>query len=186
MPALDLPLFQLVHSFVGISSIVDWSAVVVAQYLPYAVACFVLYIILQEKEWKRKVWAFLVLAFSLLVSRGFIVGIIHYFYARPRPFLALGFDPLFIHESSSAFPSTHALVLTTLAYVTFMFDRRAGWWLFGFALLNGLARVYAGVHWPLDIVGGMVLAFVCTWATLKLFPEAAYHTKHEEASSSID
>ncbi|MBI4094332.1 MAG: phosphatase PAP2 family protein, partial [Candidatus Liptonbacteria bacterium] len=33
-------------------------------------------------------------------------------------------------------------------------NRAWGWWFFALALVNGAARVAAGVHWPLDIAGG--------------------------------
>jgi len=29
--------------------------------------------------------------------------------------------------------------------------------------LMGIARVYAGVHWPIDIVGGAVVGLLSAW-----------------------
>ncbi len=170
MTSLDLLLFQWIHSFVGVSSVLDWCAFVVAEYLPYVAALFVVLLIAQEKRWKDRIHSSLVLAFALLLSKGFIVEIIHYFYARPRPFLALGFTPMF-PESSNSFPSSHATVLIALAVFAYTLNKKAGYLMFVFALLNGVARVYAGVHWPLDILGGFTVGLVSFWLARKAFPE---------------
>ncbi|WP_459694277.1 phosphatase PAP2 family protein, partial [Achromobacter xylosoxidans] len=77
-----------------------------------------------------------------------------------RPFvLGLG-HAFFAHKATASFPSNHTIIIATLAF-TLIFDRRwAGW---GYALLLlaavvGLSRVYLGVHFPLDIAGGLLLA----------------------------
>lgn len=77
-----------------------------------------------------------------------------------RPFvLGLG-QAFFAHKATSSFPSNHTIIIATLAF-TLIFDRRwAGW---GYATLLlaavvGLSRVYLGVHFPLDIAGGLLLA----------------------------
>lgn len=79
---------------------------------------------------------------------------------HPRPFvLGLG-EAFFAHKATASFPSNHAIIIATLAF-TLIFDRRwAGW---GYATLLlaavvGLSRVYLGVHFPLDIAGGLLLA----------------------------
>lgn len=79
---------------------------------------------------------------------------------HPRPFvLGLG-QAFFAHKATSSFPSNHTIIIATLAF-TLIFDRRwAGW---GYATLLlaavvGLSRVYLGVHFPLDIGGGLLLA----------------------------
>lgn len=79
---------------------------------------------------------------------------------HPRPFtLGLG-HAFFAHKATASFPSNHTIIIATLAF-TLIFDRRwAGW---GYATLLlaalvGLSRVYLGVHFPLDIAGGLLLA----------------------------
>lgn len=189
--AFDIQLFQFIHNLSGISSLADWFAIAIAEYIPYLVGFFVWYLILKEHQWKRKIWAYLVLGFSLLLSRGIIVEIIHYFYNRPRPFLELGFTPMFM-EASSAFPSSHALVLTTLAFLAFRLNKKAGYWLFAFAIVNGISRIYAGVHWPTDVIGGLLLAIVTFWIAEVVFPERMFssplptsESQHHEENITI-
>jgi undecaprenyl-diphosphatase len=56
-------------------------------------------------------------------------------------------------------PSTHASVMFTVA-LCFLYRprlRAIGWLLVGLALMTGWARVYVGVHFPLDVAAGLGL-----------------------------
>lgn len=77
---------------------------------------------------------------------------------RPRPFVELGFAPLFAHAPDSSFPSDHTLVGVALVGPMLWRAPRLGTWLFAWALLVGFARVAAGVHYATDIVGSAILA----------------------------
>ncbi|MBS74190.1 MULTISPECIES: phosphatase PAP2 family protein [Variovorax] len=80
----------------------------------------------------------------------------------PRPFMA-GLSPAYIeHASRGALPSTHAVVMFTAALL-FLVRRRlraVGIALTVIAAVTGWARVYVGVHFPLDIAAGLLLAAV--------------------------
>lgn len=80
--------------------------------------------------------------------------------ARPRPFVELGFAPLFAHVPDSSFPSDHTLVGVALVGALLWGARRIGVWLVGAALLVGCARIAVGLHYPSDILGSAVLALV--------------------------
>lgn len=84
--------------------------------------------------------------------------------AMPRPFVA-GLVPAYIvHGPSAALPSTHA---TVMFFIGFAFILRAalrpvGAVVLVLAALTGWARIYVGVHSPIDIVAGMALAAALT------------------------
>ena len=170
----DLEFFQFINGFANHSALLDWFVVVIAEYIPY-IACIVA-IVLWSKipAWRERVRLSIVMAFSLLLGRGLIFEIIRFFYNRPRPFVALQFIPLFT-ETSYAFPSSHAIVLTTLACVVFMMSKRWGIIFFLFAIINAIARIYSGVHWPTDCIGGIIIALVSVFIAAKVFSKQNYN-----------
>lgn len=56
-----------------------------------------------------------------------------------------------------AFPSGHAAFFTALAFALFFSHKKIGYAFMFFTLLIGLARIIAGVHFPIDILGGFIL-----------------------------
>ena len=83
----------------------------------------------------------------------------------PRPFLAghdynlvFGYEP-----TDPSFPANSAAVAFAFATGVFMGNRKAGAVMYVIALLWGFSRVYVGIHYPLDILGGAVIAILVTW-----------------------
>jgi len=56
-----------------------------------------------------------------------------------------------------SFPSDHACIAGAVAAGLFLVDRRLGLVTAALALIMAVARVYAGAHWPLDVVAGLAL-----------------------------
>jgi undecaprenyl-diphosphatase len=99
------------------------------------------------------VWAPLAAALAVLVNvpiRGFV--------ERPRPFLDhTGLDVLISGKTDYSFVSDHATITMAMGVALFVADRRFGLVGIGLALLEGFCRVYMGVHYPTDVVGGFAL-----------------------------
>jgi undecaprenyl-diphosphatase len=83
--------------------------------------------------------------------------------ARPRPYDALdGVRLLVDRESDFSFPSGHTLFVAGGAVILWLSLR--GWWaalLTVEAGLVGFSRIYVGVHYPIDVVGGALLGACC-------------------------
>src|SRR3990167_387848 len=101
----------------------------------------------------------LIVAFaSAIVSRFIFVEAIRFFYYNPRPFMVLeNINQLINHETTGSFPSGHASFYFALASGVYMYNKKAGHIYFILAGLMGFARIFSGIHWPLDIVAGAVL-----------------------------
>ena len=84
--------------------------------------------------------------------------LIKYLFPSARPFVrdGRGVNVLF-KPIGSAFPSAHTALAFALAVTIFMHDRRVGWFYLIGALLIGVARVLANVHYPVDILGGALI-----------------------------
>ena len=98
----------------------------------------------------------LVVFFSSFLAY-FLSSILKFLFHTARPFLALPNISSLFSESSFAFPSGHSAFFAALAFSIFFLHKRAGYIFMFFALLIGLARIMAGVHFPIDILGGFVL-----------------------------
>lgn len=109
----------------------------------------------------RRRWVDGVTTAVVTAGGGILVELLKLVFHRPRPSL---FPPL-LAETGYSFPSGHALVAFSfyglLAYLLLRGGRTAPRKL-GAALLLlligliGLSRIYLGVHWPTDVLGGWV------------------------------
>lgn len=80
----------------------------------------------------------------------------------PRPFVQ-GLVPAYVaHRASASLPSTHASVMFFMAFVFLLRRslRLSGLAIFVLAAATAWARVYVGLHFPLDIAAGCLLAVV--------------------------
>ena len=110
------------------------------------------------------------LGVSAVVAGSLATSLLKYSYDRPRP-------DLFEHGSwvyNASFPSGHsmmsAVVYLTLGILVARIQRRRAvrWFIVSISimltLLVGFSRIYLGVHWPTDVVGGWMLGGA--WAVL--------------------
>ncbi len=159
MAAWNEIIFNWFFRFAHRSFFLDSFIVFLGEYLPYFLVLALGVLIFREFSVRRRWFYLCELALAALLSRGILTEVIRYFYHHPRPFDALGIGAL-IPESGSSLPSGHAAFLFALVGILFMIRPRWGWVYFGLALGNGLARIAAGVHWPLDILSGAALGLI--------------------------
>ena len=78
--------------------------------------------------------------------------------ARPFAVEALNIVPLFIPQDPWGFPSGHTALFVSLGLVAWFHDRLVGTIALVLAACIGITRIMAGVHFPLDILGGAMIA----------------------------
>lgn len=99
------------------------------------------------------------LATVLALAINFTIAALWY---HPRPFeMGVGHQ-LLPHAAETSFPSDHATVLFAVAFGLMAFGARRICWSLALcsALAIAWARVWLGVHWPLDMVGSLAVAAV--------------------------
>ena len=170
--AADKELFLLINGFVGVVPFVDRIAQwVVSDYLmPIALALALVFMWFVDRDRdiraQRQVGVFVALTAMALSNS--VVFILNFFYFRPRPFVNADVALLFYKPTDSSFPSNAVAAVFGLAFGIWGVNRRLGWVAIGAASLYGLARVYAGVHYPLDILGGAAIAAVVTYLVFRM------------------
>lgn len=161
---MDQQLFNLIHGFADRSQLLDFLGIFLADYLGYFLIVAAVYLIWRENNWQKRFQGIAFLSLSLLLSRGILTELIRFFYYRPRPFLVLDFTPLIAETNKGAFPSGHAAFYFALAGTLFFLNRRNGWYFGLGALAIGFGRIFVGVHWPLDILAGALVAAISAYA----------------------
>lgn len=116
---------------------------------------------------------FMSVMFGIFIS--FFVKYI-FFYERPQ---IINFNKYFFYyEKTSSFPSNHATVAFTLFFCfLFWFKRFISLLCFISAILSSWARVFICMHWPIDIVGSVIISifsclisnFLCKFFIYKRF-----------------
>ena len=99
------------------------------------------------------------------------VKIVNEFYFRPRPFDALEVELLFYTPTDSSFPANPVAIVIAMATGAWVANKRIGIAMYIGALIYGFSRIYAGVFYPMDVLGGALIGVAATYLvylTLKL------------------
>lgn len=165
--AMDEIVFKFINGFAGKSQWLDLAGIFFSDYFGYILIAGVVYLIFSAGDWRKRFHDSAFIILSIIVSRGIITEIIRFFYNRPRPFVEFGNFPLIEQANVPALPSGHASFYFALIIPIFFINKRLGWYGLAGAGLIGIARVFAGVHWPLDIIAGALVAlasvFIVHW-----------------------
>ena len=101
----------------------------------------------------------MLIAISALSLSNIVVWLINISWDRPRPFVEHGdeLNLLFYPPTDPSFPANPVAVGFAAAAAAWSINHKFGWWMFAAASLFGFSRLYAGVFYPTDIIGGVVV-----------------------------
>jgi undecaprenyl-diphosphatase len=153
---MNYHLFRTINDWSGNGLLDDLMKVVAKDAIYAMVAAFVVLLGFRLRE--RDPLPVLFSLGALAATFGFAKGAAA-LHSEQRPWQTHEVHQLISGETGKSFPSEHATAAFGLALVTLVFLSRSwGLLLTCVALAIGFARVYAGVHYPSDILGGAVVA----------------------------
>jgi len=168
---IDYSIFKFINSFVGKSAVLDYLGIFFAKYLIWVFVVLIIVLVIFYKNKKEK---HLIKKSLICILGAIILSLaINYFISlccfRPRPFVNHMVYQL-VNKSAleKSFPSNHATIAFAVAFAVYFWYKRIGTVLIIFALFIGLARVFVGVHYPLDIIAGGIIGFLSALVTNKI------------------
>lgn len=170
-------LFFAMHSITEISPGLNYWIILIAEdldvYVLWAAVVFIALHRHNRRENTPRLFSRRSLAEGLYLSIGILLawGISYLMkigFHIPRPFLQFPeIAPLFPYGGFNSFPSGHATLFAGLATSMMMVHRDIGIFFVIPALLIGITRVIAGVHFPIDVMFGWLLGSVVSYFTYK-------------------
>lgn len=172
-------IFNFFYSSANNSVSIDKVIVFFAVYFPFLVIAFAfIFLIIHHEVYAAanpvreffKKWREILLVFFSSGLAWILARLLKILINTDRPFLALTNVEALFNEPGYAFPSGHAAFFMALGASIYLNHKRAGILFMLFALIIGIARISAGVHFPIDIIGGFVLGALVAFALKKLYP----------------
>lgn len=167
--AINLNIFQFIYNLNRFFPTNVPIGLFCGEYLIYILGIVILLYLLLSKEPKQEKIKWLsILILACCFSNVMVTPAIHYVYKSERPFLVMPEvgnykNFLKVTEYTKSFPSGHTALAFALAMVLFLYNKKTGIAAFAVAFLVGLGRILMGVHWPLDVLGGIGVGILCGW-----------------------
>ena len=165
---MNTHLFLLINAQEKASKLFILFAIFCADYLILAlIGILVIYFLF--KPLYRQLIIKMVLGLALAC---FITFIIRHLFYSPRPFVQNIGTNYFAHDKTSSLPSQHAVFVWTICFSIYLNYKKQfkvlAYLCTVVALLVCWSRIYLGVHWPQDMLVGLLLSFISVYLVKKI------------------
>jgi len=160
---LDTILFHLINQ-AGQNSFFDWFMPFMTDLKNFTYILGVLGVYILWRERKAGLVFLVFLGLTLAITDPVSSRLLKEWVGRIRPCQVLqGVRLLTDCNTSYSFPSSHAVNIFAAAYFLSQPFRRLAPLFFFIAAIVAYSRVYIGIHYPLDVIGGAAIGLLIAW-----------------------
>lgn len=110
-------------------------------------------------------------------------GIVKNLIQRPRPYITLtDLNVLVPLRTDFSFPSGHTSTSFAAAYAITRANGKRWAWVYAMATLIAVSRIYIGMHYPSDVLGGIVFGTAVSVVTYSLAVRYVFNNKGQQAA----
>ena len=158
---INFALFHLINQYAGLNPLIDDLAIITAKYMPVVIILGLVYLWFKNQYRSRDIVLYGAYAAILGLVINYIIGLLYF---HPRPFMIHIGTLLFQYPAETSFPSDHATLMFSLALMLIYFKetRIAGFIFLILGFIGSFARIFSGIHFPLDILGSLIVSIIST------------------------
>jgi undecaprenyl-diphosphatase len=168
---LDYAIFRFINE--SLSSPVLNLPIYLITYLGsfYCVVAFAIASIFIERPWSKKILLTLLVLGTIFEGVKFIVG-------RERPYVAHQAVLPFPHDNfiDPSFPSGHTAFAFGMAFLLAQRYKTKRVLFYCAAVLVGFSRMYLGMHYPSDVLGGIAFGLIIPYLLERVFQKSITHS----------
>lgn len=162
-------LLLVINGWAGRNQLLDNVMIFCARYLIFAVfALAVSWFVyaLYRHNWRQAGFFTLNLIITFM-----LLQIASHLYVDHRPFVDHHLTQLVAHAAGKSFPSDHTTAASAIALAFLLLTKfkKLGVVLLFTALVIGFARIFTGLHYPVDIYGALLTAIIGMGVTYPLY-----------------
>ncbi len=161
----NVSLFFSIYNFSHKSRVLDFVMVFITNYVVYLALFLSIILAVKGKTSEKKAFLLIILTIPISIL---LIMVIHLFISEPRPFVTFNFIPLADNLADVSFPSRHATIMAAIGLPYLYLKSK---WAIIFlisVILVGFSRIYIGVHYPLDVLGGFLVGGLALFLSLQI------------------
>jgi undecaprenyl-diphosphatase len=163
---IDVMLFRFINGTLA-NPLFDWLMPIVTEEDNWRIPILLIVLAFLIFGGRKGRITILLLIFVITMSDQISSFVIKPLFSRVRPCFVLDNVRLLIDQSGSpSFTSSHAANLAAMAMLFSWRYRRRMWLPISLALFISYSRIYVGVHYPSDILGGWIIGIFCATVVL--------------------
>lgn len=110
-------------------------------------------------------------------------GMLKHLIERPRPFVDYPTVQLLVEKpTSTSFPSGHTAASFAAAFVLSRYLKKYAPVIWSLAIAITFSRLYLFMHYPSDVLGGIVLGLICGKAAVSLYE---YYSRNRDLKKTV-